>query len=140
MTLLWSGVRRRQSTPWPLILTVFAFCWIFPRLAPPERKGSWCPRAHRTVAMRLVRRLAMAVGSLAAVAGCSSLNHTENGALAGGGIGAATGALIGHATGHTAGGALIGAGAGALAGGLIGHAAGQRDNAHAHAHGQDQEG
>lgn len=54
--------------------------------------------------------------------GCDSLNHTENGALAGGGIGAATGAIIGHATGHTAGGALIGAGVGALAGGLIGHA------------------
>src|SRR5438270_4871329 len=54
--------------------------------------------------------------------GCSNLNHTENGALAGGGIGAATGALIGHATGHTAGGALIGAGVGAVSGGLIGNA------------------
>jgi Glycine zipper len=54
--------------------------------------------------------------------GCSNLNNTENGALAGGGIGAATGALIGHATGHTAGGALIGAGVGALTGGLVGNA------------------
>lgn len=53
--------------------------------------------------------------------GCSNLSHTENGALAGGGIGAATGALIGKATGHTGGGALIGAGVGALTGGLVGN-------------------
>jgi hypothetical protein len=59
--------------------------------------------------------------------GCSSLNHTENGALAGGAIGAGTGALIGNATGHTAGGALIGAGVGALTGGLIGNSADQAD-------------
>jgi hypothetical protein len=55
--------------------------------------------------------------------GCDSLSHTENGTLAGGAIGAGTGALIGHALGHTGGGALIGAGVGALSGGLIGHAA-----------------
>jgi hypothetical protein len=54
--------------------------------------------------------------------GCSSLSHTENGALAGGAIGAGTGALIGNMTGHAGGGALIGAGVGALSGGLIGHA------------------
>jgi hypothetical protein len=90
--------------------------------------------------MRLVKTLAMAAGSLAAAAGCSTLNHTENGALAGGGIGAATGALIGHATGHTAGGALIGAGAGALAGGLIGHAADQSDKRQAIAQAQRQVG
>src|SRR5438270_10517261 len=72
--------------------------------------------------------------------GCSNLNHTENGALAGGGIGAATGALIGHATGHTAGGALIGAGAGALAGGLIGHAADKSDERQAMAQAQRQVG
>jgi outer membrane lipoprotein SlyB len=59
--------------------------------------------------------------------GCSSLNHTENGALAGGAIGAGTGALIGKATGHTAGGAVIGAGVGALTGGLIGNAADQTE-------------
>jgi hypothetical protein len=58
-----------------------------------------------------------------AACGCSSLSHTENGALAGGAIGAGTGAIIGHALGHTGGGALIGAGVGALSGGLIGHAA-----------------
>jgi Glycine zipper len=57
------------------------------------------------------------------MAGCDSLSHTENGALAGGAIGAGTGALIGNMTGHAGGGALIGAGVGALSGGLIGHAA-----------------
>jgi uncharacterized protein YcfJ len=60
--------------------------------------------------------------SAVVASGCSSLNNTENGALAGGALGAGTGALIGHATGHTGAGALIGAGVGALSGGLIGHA------------------
>jgi hypothetical protein len=59
--------------------------------------------------------------------GCSSLSHTENGALAGGAIGAGTGALIGNATGHTAGGALIGAGVGSLTGALIGNSADQTE-------------
>ena len=59
--------------------------------------------------------------------GCEGLSHTENGALIGGGIGAGTGAIIGHALGHTGGGALIGAGAGALAGGLIGNSADKSD-------------
>jgi hypothetical protein len=54
--------------------------------------------------------------------GCSSLTHTENGALAGGAIGAGTGALVGSTTGHTGGGALLGGAIGALSGGLIGSA------------------
>ncbi len=65
------------------------------------------------------------VGSaLAAVllSGCAHYNHTENGALVGSGIGAATGAIIGHQSGHTEGGALIGAAAGALGGALVGNA------------------
>jgi hypothetical protein len=69
----------------------------------------------------------LAIGPLLLACGCSSLNHTENGALAGGAIGAGTGALVGHALGHTGGGALIGAGVGALSGGLIGHAADESD-------------
>ncbi|HEV3263553.1 MAG TPA: glycine zipper domain-containing protein [Gemmataceae bacterium] len=67
--------------------------------------------------------LTAAVLPLALTCGCEGLSHTENGALAGGGIGAVTGALIGGASGHAGGGALIGAGAGALAGGLIGNSA-----------------
>jgi hypothetical protein len=72
--------------------------------------------------MKSRQNLVVVLLSASVTAGCSSLSHTENGALAGGGIGAATGALVGHAAGHTAGGALIGAGVGALSGGLIGHA------------------
>src|SRR5438445_11276560 len=55
--------------------------------------------------------------------GCSSMNHTEQGALGGGAIGAGTGALIGNAVGHTGGGALIGGAVGAITGGLIGNSA-----------------
>ncbi|QDU41978.1 YMGG-like glycine zipper-containing protein [Symmachiella dynata] len=55
-------------------------------------------------------------------AGCRSMNHTENGALVGTGIGATTGAIIGHQSGHGEGGALIGAAAGALGGALVGNA------------------
>lgn len=61
--------------------------------------------------------------------GCAT--HTETGALAGGGLGAATGALIGSASGHTGAGALIGAGAGALAGSLIGNEKDQQERANA---------
>jgi hypothetical protein len=72
--------------------------------------------------MKTIRLLGAAVLPALLACGCSSLSHTENGALAGGAIGAGTGAIIGHATGHTGPGALIGAGVGALSGGLIGHA------------------
>lgn len=67
------------------------------------------------------RLLGATIVPLALACGCSSLSHTENGALAGGGLGALTGAVIGHQTGHTAGGAAIGGAVGALAGGLIGN-------------------
>jgi len=50
--------------------------------------------------------------------GCTS---TEKGAVVGGGLGAGTGAIIGHQSGHTAAGALIGAAVGGLGGALIGH-------------------
>lgn len=55
-------------------------------------------------------------------AGCAHLNHTENGALVGTGIGATAGSIIGHQSGHAGGGALIGAAAGALGGALVGNA------------------
>lgn len=71
--------------------------------------------------MKLTRLVAAV--PLALACGCAGLSHTENGALAGGAVGAGTGALIGHATGHTGAGALIGAGVGAVSGGLIGSAA-----------------
>jgi uncharacterized protein YcfJ len=56
------------------------------------------------------------------LAGCANMNNTQSGALAGGGLGALTGAIVGGATGHPEAGALIGAAAGATAGGLVGNA------------------
>ncbi len=56
---------------------------------------------------------------LAAVAvGCTT---TQKGGLLGGGIGAGTGAIIGHQSGHAGEGALIGAGLGAVTGAIVGH-------------------
>jgi len=60
--------------------------------------------------------IALLLGGL--VAGCTA---TQQGAVAGGAIGAGTGAIIGHQSGHGGEGALIGAGIGALSGALIGH-------------------
>lgn len=54
----------------------------------------------------------------ALMVGCTS---TQTGALAGGGIGAGTGAIIGHQSGHGGEGALIGGAVGAISGGIIGH-------------------
>jgi outer membrane lipoprotein SlyB len=53
--------------------------------------------------------------------GCSSMNHTETGAVAGGAVGAGVGALAGAACHNPGVGAAIGAGAGALTGALVGH-------------------
>ncbi len=61
--------------------------------------------------------LPMALGS-----GCQSMNNTESGALAGGGIGAVLGALIAGPR-HALAGALIGGGAGAATGALAGNSA-----------------
>jgi len=53
--------------------------------------------------------------------GCSQpLNKREKGTLFGGGLGAATGAIIGSAVGAPGAGAAIGGGLGAVTGGLIG--------------------
>lgn len=57
-------------------------------------------------------------------------NDTATGAIAGGGIGAVTGALIGGKK-NGEGGALIGAGVGALTGGLIGRGVDNADHAQA---------
>ncbi|WP_197453750.1 YMGG-like glycine zipper-containing protein [Caulifigura coniformis] len=59
--------------------------------------------------------------------GCPSMNHTQSGAMVGGGLGALTGAVIGSNSGHAPGGALIGAAVGALAGGTIGNSEDLRD-------------
>jgi len=55
------------------------------------------------------RRLncSLAAGVALLAAGCPTMNHTQQGAMVGGGLGALTGAVIGDATGHGPGGALI---------------------------------
>jgi hypothetical protein len=59
-------------------------------------------------------------GLIAGISGCAT--HTGTDALAGGALGAGTGALIGSATGHAGTGALIGAGVGTVAGAVVGDA------------------
>jgi hypothetical protein len=80
-------------------------------------EGTIMPRLDKTFCYFVGCALALPV-----FAGCRSLNHTENGALIGSGVGATTGAIIGHQSGHGDGGALIGAAAGAIGGALIGNA------------------
>ena len=68
-------------------------------------------------------RIMLVLGLAVAVAGCSTpMTTREKGAVAGGAIGAGTGAIIGSQTGHAGAGALIGAGIGAVSGALIGDA------------------
>lgn len=69
----------------------------------------------------------VAVGLAALASGCPSMNHTQSGAMVGGGLGALTGAVIGSHSGHGPGGALIGAAVGALAGGTVGHSEDHRE-------------
>jgi hypothetical protein len=71
--------------------------------------------------MRIARVLTGVLLPALLACGCQSMNNTEKGAVAGGGIGAGVGALIGHATGHTGAGALIGGATGALVGGAVGN-------------------
>jgi hypothetical protein len=62
---------------------------------------------------------------LAATLGCQTpegtTDYTASGGLAGGAIGAGTGAIIGSQSGHAGEGALIGGAIGALTGALVGH-------------------
>jgi hypothetical protein len=64
---------------------------------------------------------------LATICGCSSMNHTERGALAGGVLGGAAGTVIGGLSGHPGAGAAIGAGTGAVLGGLVGNEEDRQD-------------
>jgi hypothetical protein len=66
--------------------------------------------------------------------GCSTMSNTSKGALAGGGIGAGTGAIIDRATGGKGGtGAIVGGIVGAVAGGAIGNDMDQKEKAALHA-------
>lgn len=72
--------------------------------------------------MKSVSFAAGLLSMLLVVASCASgpLTAREKGALAGGALGAGTGAIIGHQSGHKGKGAAIGGVAGALGGAIIG--------------------
>ena len=73
------------------------------------------------IRMKLAALTLLALGAAAFAAGCTEAGkHEVAGTLAGGALGAGTGAIIGHQTGHAGTGTAIGAGAGALAGNVIG--------------------
>jgi hypothetical protein len=70
-----------------------------------------------------MKRSALTVLAALVAMGCSGpLTTREKGALAGGAIGAGSGAIIGSQVGHAGTGALIGAGIGAVSGAVIGDA------------------
>ncbi|MDQ3142366.1 MAG: OmpA family protein [Bacteroidota bacterium] len=74
--------------------------------------------------MKIQPRKILITGSLISlifISGCSSWNRTQKGAVIGTAGGAATGAVIGRASGNTALGAIIGAAVGGAAGAIIGH-------------------
>ncbi len=71
--------------------------------------------------MRKLFALALSGVFICIMAGCASMSEeSQKGAVTGGLLGAAGGAVIGHQSGETGEGAALGAAAGALAGGLIG--------------------
>ncbi len=61
------------------------------------------------IRIRSLRRLTPLGFAVLWLTGCASDNHTGNGAILGGLLGAGTGAVVGHAVGNTGAGALIGA-------------------------------
>lgn len=68
-----------------------------------------------------MRKTTFGICTVLLACGCSSMNHTERGAVTGGVLGGLAGTVIGGATGHPGAGAAIGAGSGAILGGLIGN-------------------
>jgi hypothetical protein len=72
--------------------------------------------------------IGLVIAAMSPLSGCAQpLNPREEAALVGGGIGLASGALVGSATGYPETGALIGAPLGMLAGALIGDELMERD-------------
>ncbi len=66
-------------------------------------------------------KTALAAVTILLAAVMVSCTTTQKGSLLGGGIGAGTGAIIGHQSGHGGEGALIGGAIGAITGAIVGH-------------------
>jgi uncharacterized protein YcfJ len=78
-------------------------------------------RRYRMEAKQGVRAGVLVLALAVVLGGCSQpLNKREKGVLVGGGLGAASGALIGAAVGAPGAGATIGGAMGALGGGIVG--------------------
>ena len=74
------------------------------------------------------RLAAFLFGAAFMLTGCDTMGpNAQNGAVAGGVLGAATGGIVGYQTHNPLAGAAIGAGLGALAGGALGNSADQRE-------------
>jgi outer membrane protein OmpA-like peptidoglycan-associated protein len=70
--------------------------------------------------MKVFKLITIIVVTVLLLVSCADTPKWQTGAAAGGGIGAGTGAVIGHQSGREIEGALIGGAVGAVAGGLIG--------------------
>ncbi|RJP68708.1 MAG: OmpA family protein [Candidatus Abyssobacteria bacterium SURF_17] len=70
--------------------------------------------------MKVFKLITIIVVTVLLLVSCADTPKWQTGAAAGGGIGAVTGAVIGHQSGREIEGALIGGAVGAVAGGLIG--------------------
>jgi outer membrane protein OmpA-like peptidoglycan-associated protein len=71
--------------------------------------------------INLRKSIIVGISAALLLAGCSTMNKTQKGAVAGTATGGALGAIIGRTTGNTALGAIIGAAVGGTAGAVIGN-------------------
>jgi hypothetical protein len=93
----------------------------------PARRAAGALRNSRRISMdsigKRVAVIVMVSAIVFALVGCAGepLSAREKGTLVGGGLGAATGAIIGSAVGSPGAGAAIGGGLGAVGGALVGN-------------------
>ena len=76
--------------------------------------------ARPMTAARRAFLLVTGIAFCAAGAGCHTMSNAAQGTVVGGGLGALTGAIVGHQLGHRDAGALLGAAAGGLSGAVVG--------------------
>lgn len=79
--------------------------------------------------MNTARQLTLILGICCIFTACEQpITSREKGVLAGGAIGAGTGAIVGHSVGSTGAGIAIGGALGALSGGLVGNSLGNQES------------
>lgn len=75
----------------------------------------------------MYRTLSLGIVALTVLGAVGCQTNTQTGALAGGGVGAVVGGIIGHQFHNTAAGAVVGAGVGAVTGAAIGNSVDQQE-------------